>query len=109
MPFYDNYVKLCNSVGKTPSAAAIEAGLSKSLVSRWKRDGGATDASIAKIADYFGVTVDELMADSGEKEKPTGNEADGLDNELVQLLMQLTPEEEAKAISFIQGMIAGRR
>lgn len=92
MSFYENYVKLCNSVGKTPSAVALEVGLSKSLVSRWKRDGGATDASIAKIAEYFGVSIDELV---DKKEKPTGN-ADGLtevQREAVDLIMEMSDEQ----------------
>lgn len=63
--FYDNYLRLCNSIGKTPSAVALELGLSKSLVTRWKAGGGLTDSTALKIANYFGITVDQLR--SGEK------------------------------------------
>lgn len=34
MTLYELYVRLCNDKGITPSAAATEIGLSKSLVSR---------------------------------------------------------------------------
>lgn len=67
--FYDNYLRLCNSIGKTPSAVALELGLSKSLVTRWKAGGGLTDSTALKIANYFGITVDELR--SGEKNEPS--------------------------------------
>lgn len=66
---YDNFLKLCNSVGKTPSAAAIDMGLSKTTVNRWKNGGGVTDATALKIANYFGITVDELK--TGIKKEPS--------------------------------------
>ena len=58
--FYDNYIRLCNSVNKTPSAAAVEMGISKPSVNRWKNGSYPTDATLQRIANYFGVTVDEL-------------------------------------------------
>ena len=69
MAFYENYLKLCEKAGKTPSAAALEMGLSKPTVNRWKKGGGATDATALKVASYFGVTVEELTGEE-QKEKP---------------------------------------
>lgn len=79
MAFYENYLKLCEKAGKTPSAAALEMGLSKPTVNRWKKGGGATDATALKVASYFGVTVEELTGESGKKEKP--NALDGIELE----------------------------
>ena len=64
--FYDNYVRLCNSVSKSPSAVALEIGIAKPTVSRWKDGGKPTDATALKVADYFGVPISELTE---EKEK----------------------------------------
>jgi transcriptional regulator with XRE-family HTH domain len=61
--FYNNFLRLCESAGKKPSAAAEEAGLSKSLVSRWKQGKGFTDASALKLAQYFGCSLDDLLWD----------------------------------------------
>ena len=58
--FYEKYVALCNKNGKSPSGAALEMGLSKPSVNRWKKGGGITDATILKVANYFNVPVDEL-------------------------------------------------
>lgn len=66
---YDNFLDLCNSVGKTPSAVALEIGISKTSVNRWKNGGGVTDATALKIARYFGITVDELK--NGIKKQPS--------------------------------------
>ncbi len=67
--FYKNYVRLCNSVGKTPSAVALELGIQKSTVTRWSDGSAPRDATILKVADYFGVTVEDLVSE--QKENPT--------------------------------------
>ena len=59
--FYDNYVSLCNSIHKSPSAVALELGLQKATVTRWKKGGTPTDANAKKIADYFGISVASLF------------------------------------------------
>ena len=63
MAFYENYVKLCNSVGKSPSAVAVELKLGKPSVTRWKNGAEPRDATLQKIADHFGVTVDFLKGE----------------------------------------------
>lgn len=74
--FYDNFVNLCNSVNKSPSAVVLEIGLQKSTVTRWKNGSMPTDATIRKVAGYFGVSVDCLLG-NGQKEKPTTQKSDG--------------------------------
>ena len=96
MTFYEKYVALCNKNGKSPSAAALELGLSKTSVNRWKNGGGITDATIMKVANYFHVTVDELVGDAllGEKEKPSAISEELVGNlpEDVQKLIQICRE-----------------
>lgn len=84
MSFYENYVRLCNKIGKTPSGVAIEIGLAKPSVNRWKNGGGVTDATAQKVADYFGVPVQELIGEK-KKETPTGTQADGLSEDAVKI------------------------
>ncbi len=71
--FYANYIKLCNSVDKSPSAVAEEIGIKRSTVTRWKSGKSQTDANIQKVADYFNVSVDFLKGNE-QKEAPTDNE-----------------------------------
>lgn len=70
--FYDKFVLICKSRGISPSRAAIEAGLSKSTVTKWKAtpDAEPTGAAIKKITEYFGITISELMGE-GVKIAPT--------------------------------------
>lgn len=114
--FYDNYIRLCNSVNKTPSAVAVEIGISKPSVNRWKNGSYPTDATMQKIANYFGVTTEELknggikentaLVDgaeegySGEQKNPTpenGSGRDYSDLELMEAVMRAN-EQQKEAI-----------
>lgn len=74
MTFYENYVKLCNLAGKSPSAVAVELKLGKPSVTRWKHGAVPRDTTILKIAGYFGVSVEELTQDI-KKARPADGEA----------------------------------
>ena len=65
--FYDNYIRLCNSIKKSPSAVALEIGIAKPTVNRWKHGSRPTDATMGKIAAYFGVSKDELLGKEYKK------------------------------------------
>ena len=67
--FYDNFIKACNSIGKTPSAVLLEIGLGKSAGTRWKRGEMPTDATLRKLADYFGVSPEELTGSTGPAQR----------------------------------------
>lgn len=96
MSFYEKYLMLCDKNKKTPSGAALEMGLSKTTVNRWKNGGGITDATILKVATYFGVTVKELTGEEPEqKEKP--NALDGIE------LEKLSPARRA-LLEALEGM-----
>ena len=67
--FYDRFVQICTERGITPSRAAVEAGLSKSTVSKWKAtpDAEPTGTAIKKLTEYFGITIAELLGEETEK------------------------------------------
>lgn len=62
--FYDNFIKACNLKQKTPSAALLEAGIDKSAATRWKKGKRPTDATLQKLADYFGVSPSDLLGET---------------------------------------------
>lgn len=100
MSFYEKYLMLCDKNKKTPSGAALEMGLSKTTVNRWKNGGGITDATILKVATFFGVPKEELKDKPDQKEKPVpdGNELDlsGVSPEDFELLKRILAAPEAK-------------
>lgn len=88
--FWENYLQLCNQVGKSANAVAAEIGFKSSgTVTGWKEGKIPYERNLKKIADYFGVTVDDLIGDdSAQKEKPTA-QGDELISDLPQDLQKL--------------------
>lgn len=111
--FYDNFVALCAANLKSPSAVGRELGIDKSTVSCWKRrKAKPSDVNAKKIADYFGVSVEDLMGESkgeGIKKGPIPKDGavspakqklldsvDGMSDEQLEKLLGLI--EEAKKL-----------
>lgn len=81
--FYDKFKSLCKEKGVSCNRAAIEIGLSNATPTTWKKRGLTPKAdTLAKIADYFGVSVDSLL--DSETAKSTGtNERQISDNDIM--------------------------
>ena len=67
--FWDNFLAECAKKGKSPAVVAEELGFSNSATTCWKNGSLPRMSSRKKIADYFGITVEELM---GTKKEPAG-------------------------------------
>ena len=65
--FFDIYKELCDSMGISPKKAALEIGLSNSVTVKWKAGSTPSGTTLAKIADYFGVSVGYLLGEETEK------------------------------------------
>lgn len=98
--FYDNFINLCKRKNVAPSKAAIDAGFSKSLVSKWKANPNTvpTVDVLKKMSDYFGITVDELL---GKEKQPTEGELHPANKKLMELSRTLSPEEAEKVYKAI--------
>lgn len=102
--FYDNFVALCASVNKTPAYVGRELGIDKSTISCWKaRKTKPSDVNAQKIADYFGVTVEELMG-KGIKKDPI--QKDGAVSEPKQKLRDLIDGLSDEQCEKLAGFIA---
>lgn len=67
--FWNNFLAECAKKGKSPAVVAEELGFSNSATTCWKNGSLPRMSSRKKIADYFGITVEELM---GTKKEPAG-------------------------------------
>ena len=56
------FEKLCEEAGIAPTRVLIELGIGKSALSNWKRGSEPSNRTKKQIADYFGVSVSELLA-----------------------------------------------
>ena len=62
---FDNVKRLCEKNKISISKLENECGLGNATIKGWKNS-SPTVESIKKVADYFNVTVDELIAEKGE-------------------------------------------
>ena len=61
--FWKNFFELCQSQNKSPNSVAADIGLSSGSVSAWKSGRVPKFATLKKVADYFSVSVDYLLAE----------------------------------------------
>ena len=89
------------------TAIERECGLGISSIRKWD-DHSPSLTKVMAVADALGVSVADLIGDQQKKPAPTDGDGPTLDANLVERLIQLTPEEREKVEVFVQGMIAGR-
>lgn len=100
--FFQNFLRLCNSVNKKPSSVALDLGIAKSTVSRWKEGSAPHPATLQKLADYFNVPVESMTA---EQKETAPTVTDERDLEMLSLLSRLTPEQKEMLFLQIKGLL----
>ena len=72
--FYDNFINMCAVRGISPSVAAEEIGFDRSAVTGWKKGAKPKDTTIRKIANYFGISPEDLTGSTGpaQRKSPAG-------------------------------------
>ena len=64
---YEKFRELLERTGKNVRQVSLETGISESALSMWKkRQGGISIENAVRIADCFGVTLDELVRGTDE-------------------------------------------
>lgn len=104
--FYDKYAEICKKRGISMSAAATEAGLSKSLVTKWKTNNVEVPSPdvLKKLSTYFGIPVSELLGEDktaeGKKEKPATPKDAGLSKEMQELIdcIKMLPDDKVQML-----------
>ena len=64
---YENILTLCKARNISVRTLEREAGLGNGVIAGWKRGFPRVDKLLA-VADYFGVTLDELVRGTQRKE-----------------------------------------
>ena len=73
MQFSSRFKQLCKENGVTQKQALAEMGLHRNAAQRWAEGSPSTEA-LLKIAEYFGITTDEVL---GKEHKKTPTPAKG--------------------------------
>ena len=69
MTFWEIFYNLCIQNGTKPNPVAKEIGLSSATCTQWKKGAVPSSSSVAKIAEYFGVSVNYLLGTEKDKTK----------------------------------------
>ena len=101
--FYDNFIKLCEEIGLSPSRVVVQAGLSKGSIARWKDGGAPLNEAKKRIAEVMGISIPELM--SGQIEKPAIQKDDGQVETFKRLFMQVKDQDRLDIIQKMLDMI----
>lgn len=64
--FKDKFTRLCVDRGVPPTTVCVQIGLSTTAYSKWDENSIPRRATLMRIADYFGVTVESLLEDKEE-------------------------------------------
>ena len=109
--FWQNFILLCSQNGQSPNGVCAELGLSTAIATRWKKGSIPRDTTLKKIADYFGITPEDLLRGPAEKvaapaePAPTSPLSDRFNNKLDRLTLQELRELEA----FMDNLIKNRK
>lgn len=81
-------------------------GVKPQRISEWKRGlSNSYQKYLPQIAEALGTTTEYLL--TGKKE-PAGQQADGKQEEFIQLYQQLTPQEQAFFLAQLRGYVKDR-
>ena len=69
--FKERFIKLCNERSIAPTVVCKEIGLTGTSYSKWTDTSIPRKATLYKLADYFGVTVDYLLGNTVDVNEKT--------------------------------------
>lgn len=98
--FFDKYADLCKKAGKSPTGAAREIGIGAASVTDWRRGMTPSAKTLRKIAEYFGVSINDLLE---IKNDPINQ--DEVENEIDRLFNSLNREQQARALQFLRFLL----
>lgn len=83
--FYDRFAYLCKLKNVSVSRGAMEAGISKSLVTKWKTNSVEIPSPevLNKLSKYFNMPISELLNEQIEKAPTESDERKFRDDEIM--------------------------
>ena len=109
--FKQNFINICIERGVAPTTVLRQIGLSNATFSCWTDESVPRKTTLTKIADYFGITPDDLLRDPAEN-VPTPAEpapTSPLSAEFYDLVDQLTLKELREIQAIMEEKIRNRR
>ncbi len=93
MCFKENFIRLCNNSGKSPSSVCHAVGISAAAFAQWTEKTVPRRATLIKIADYFGVTPESLLAENEQRKDPAQMSREEKNSRFAQKCSQMSEDE----------------
>lgn len=110
--FKQNFINICIERDVAPTTVLRDIGIAHATFSCWTDDSVPRQTTLVKIADYFGITPDDLLRDPAEKAStvPAVPAASSpLSPEFYNLVDQLTLKELREIQSIMEEKIKNRK
>lgn len=100
--FFDIFSELCAKKGVSCKRAAEDIGLSNSITTKWKKTGATPSGkTLNKIANYFGVSISELLGKEEKEKSPDEFVLTEGEKKLIQLLRQFPADRKEFAVNMV--------
>lgn len=109
--FKQNFINFCNKKGESPSFVCRRVGIAPATFSCWNENSIPRQATLQRIADYFDVTVEDLLRGPDEKATAPTEPAptSPLSAEFYDLVDQLTLKELREIQAIMEEKIKNRK
>lgn len=110
--FKQNFINICIERRVAPTAVLREIGIAHATFTNWTEDSVPRQTTLTKIADYFGITPDDLLRDPAEKVSTVPAEpaaSSPLSPEFYDLVDQLTLKELREIQAIMEDKIKNRK
>lgn len=100
--FFDIFSELCAKKGVSCKRAAEDIGLSNSITTKWKKTGATPSGkTLNKIANYFGVSISELLGKEEKENSPDEFVLTEGEKKLIQLLRKFPTDRQEFAVGMV--------
>ena len=97
--FKKKFEEICALKGISPTSVCVGVGLSSANYSQWTAESVPRKTTLIKIANYLGVTVEDLLREDGDT---PADAADPVDAEIARLFPLLKEEDKADVLRYIE-------
>lgn len=99
--FKKNFIRFCNARKESPTYVCNQIGITAAAFSKWTDESVPRRATLMRIADYFGVTVDDLLADNTQKTPPASKELTEGEAKLLELFRAMPEDRQAAYLDLL--------
>lgn len=107
--FKQNFINICIERGVAPTAVLKEIGISHATFTSWTDTSVPRQTTLTKLADYFGITPEDLLRDPEEQSPIIVESTSPLSAEFYDLVDQLTIKELREIQAIMEEKIKNRR